>query len=420
MTDAVTELIERFAAISPTSGDEGVSRLAYTDLEREAHAVFAEHMRRLGLRVWTEASGNTIAELEGTEDLAALGTGSHLDSVPNGGRFDGIAGVVAAMLTAEQIVESGTRPRHPLRFVVFAAEEGARFGQACTGSRVAAGLSTAADLAEIVDADGLALLDAMRSVGLDVDALDDARWQPQEWRAFIELHIEQGSVLATAGDRIGAVTVISGSSRFAIDLDGRAAHTGGTPMHLRLDASTAAAEIVLAAERLANDDRHRGTRITVGRIDVSPGSITTIPGHARLFVDVRDIDAARQRETADELLAIAHGIAARRGIGFAAERLGDASPAFLPSGIRNVIVEAARARGLDYRVMPSGASHDTQMISRVCAAGMIFVPSQNHGVSHAPEELTIAEDIATGQRVLLDALRSLDAQDGDADAQADR
>jgi hydantoinase/carbamoylase family amidase len=407
----VQALIEGFAALSEPNSEPGVTRLCYTALERDAHRVFSSHMRSLGLSVHTDAAGNTIAERPGTEaGLPALGTGSHLDSVPHAGAFDGIAGVVAGMEIARQLVEHDITHRHPIRFVAFAAEEGARFGQACTGSRIVAGMTTAEDTTRFADKNGTTLAEAMREVGLDPDRIDEARWSSADWAAFVELHIEQGAVLDSLGVQIGVVDLISGSTRLRIDLHGRAAHTGGTPMHLRRDALVAAAEVVLAAETLANDDRHRGTRITVGRLDVEPGSITTIPGECSLHLDIRDVDSARQRATADELLATARAIAAARGIGIDVRLLADTSPVVLSRRIRTAITDAAAAHGLPYRVMPSGASHDSQTISRVCPVGMVFVPSLNHGVSHSPDELTTFTDLATGTDVLLDALLRLDHQ----------
>lgn len=406
--ERVGELIAAFAALSEPGSGPGVTRLAYTPLERAAHEVFVEHVSALGMTVRTDAAGNTIAELAGAEDgLPALGTGSHLDSVPQAGRYDGIVGVVGAMLAAEEIA-AGEPLRHPLRLVVFAGEEGARFGQACSGSRMAAGLLPRHRLDELVDGSGTSLAEAMVGVGLDPDAAAEAAWAPEEWAAFYELHIEQGAVLDTVGVPIGLVDTISGSTRLGMELTGRAAHTGGTPMHLRVDALTAAAEIVLAAEEIASDPFHRGTRMTVGRLDVGPNSITTIPGRVDLAVDVRDVDDERQRDAADDLVARARRIAGDRGVGLTVRPLGDVSPVLLPSRLRDVAAGVSTDLGLDYRVMPSGASHDAQLVNHVCPAGMIFVPSLNHGISHAPEELSTDADIARGTDVLVGTLRALD------------
>ncbi|MGO2941774.1 MULTISPECIES: Zn-dependent hydrolase [Brevibacterium] len=404
----VDELLNRFARLTETGHGPGVTRLAYTRLEREAHEVFTEFMTDLGLTVWTDQAGNTIAELAGRRPGPAIGTGSHLDSVPNAGAYDGIAGVIAAMVAAWQLAEQETFD-HPLRFVAFAAEEGARFGQACTGSRLAAGLTESADLDHLHDAAGTSMADAFREVGLDPEAADEARWSADDWAGFVELHIEQGSVLTDTNTQIGVVDTISGSTRLHVEFRGRASHTGGTPMHLRADALAAAAELITAGETLATDPRHRGTRITVGTIEVEPGSMTTIPGLCRLDVDIRDTDDRRQRETALELIGRAERLAAERGVDSDVQVVADASPAILPLSIQRQLTSAAHEVGCSYRVMPSGASHDTQMISHVCPVGMLFVPSQNHGISHAPEELTHTTDIVRGIDVLIAGLRRLDS-----------
>lgn len=404
--ERLTGHLERFARLSEPG--DGVTRLAYSPLEREAHAVFAEYMSGLGLAVRTDAAGNTVAESPGAlPGVPAIGTGSHLDSVPFGGRFDGIVGVVAAMEVAQVVHELGLYRRLPWRFVAFAAEEGARFGQACNGSRMAAGLTTSADLHGIHDADGVTLAAAMAAVGLEPDGVDQDRWKPQEWLAFLELHIEQGQVLEHHGASVGVVDAISGSTRLEVVVTGQASHTGGTPMSLRRDALAAAAECALAVERLVSDWAHHGTRATVGRLDVSPGSITTIPGRVVFTVDVRDVDGARQRETAASLLDQFSQIAERRGVAISAEVIGDTSPVILPSWLVGHTVEAAEGLDVSPRVLASGASHDTQQVNHVTAGGMIFVPSRD-GVSHAPAEWTSPQDVALGTQVLLAAMLRLD------------
>lgn len=401
--------LAQFAAITKPDSGPGVTRLAYTPLERQAHAVFADYMAGQGLQVWTDAAGNTIAHRPGTDEtLPAIGTGSHLDSVIQAGSYDGIAGVVASMEIAELLQRHEIPHRHPFRFVVFAAEEGARFGQACTGSRIAGGLTSAADLDSLVDSDGVSIAEAMRAVDIDPTMVEQARWRTEDWRAFIELHIEQGSVLDATGIPIGVVDRISGSTRFALRFQGRASHSGGTPMNLRADALAAAAQVICAGEALANDARHYGTRITIGKLDVFPGSLTTIPGECRAYVDVRDVDSERQRQTAEELVHIAHNICAPREVEVTALPMADSSPVALPTWLRDVLITSCANSALDYRVMPSGASHDTQMISGTVPAGMLFVPSRNHGVSHCPEEHTDVEDLAIGTDVLAATLLALD------------
>lgn len=398
--------IVRYAAL--TEDGPGITRLGYSALERDAHELFAAEMSDLGLEVHTDTAGNTIAELAGLErGRPALGTGSHLDSVPNGGRFDGIAGVCAAMEVARAVVASEWRPKHPWRFVAFATEEGARFGQACNGSRAAAGLVSSAELTAFTDGNGVTMADAMSAVGLHPTRIHESRWRGEDWLAFVELHIEQGTVLEGSGTPIGVVDAISGSTRLLVRVHGVASHTGGTPMHQRHDALAAASECVLACERIANDATHHGTRVTVGRLEVQPGSITTIPGEVSFSIDIRDFDSERQRRTAQALDVQFREISAARGVAIRTSVIGDTSPVFLPVEIVDRIVSAARDRGLAYRLLPSGASHDSQQISRVTPTGMIFVPSIS-GLSHVPEETTDFGDIALGTQVLLDTLTALD------------
>ncbi|MDZ7931741.1 MAG: Zn-dependent hydrolase [Rhodococcus sp. (in: high G+C Gram-positive bacteria)] len=407
----IGDWISTFSSITETPVEAGVTRLGYSVLERTAHTEFTDFMRGLGLTVWTDAAGNTIAEKPGSEpNCGFIGTGSHLDSVPLGGRFDGTAGVVIAMATAETIVRAGVQHRHTLRFVAFACEEGARFGRACIGSRIVAGLTRSEDLGSLVDADGVSASAAMRAVGIDPSRVDEARWVSGDWAAFVEVHIEQGSVLAVEDVPVGIVDVISGSTRLSITLTGTAAHTGGTPMRLRRDALCAAAEVVLFVEQLASDDQHDGTRITVGKLDVLPGSITTIPGQCTLAIDIRDVDGARQRAVSETVLARAAEIAQRRGIGYESRQLADASPEQLSPKIQAAIAASCEDEQIRYRFMASGASHDTQMVSGICPAGMIFVPSRNGGVSHAPGEFTEVEDLVRGADLLASVLLRLDAE----------
>lgn len=393
-------------------GSVGVSRLAYSPLEREAHSWFRRELEALGLTVRVDAAGNTIGELAPTVadgGPAGIGTGSHLDSVPQGGRFDGIAGVVAGVEVARLATASDAPRRRPWRIVAFAAEEGARFGQACNGSRMIAGKTTSEDLRNLTDKDGVTMYDAMAAVGLEPDRLERDLWKPDDWAAFVELHVEQGTVLERNAEAVGVVDVISGSTRLLVTVSGVASHSGGTPMRDRHDALSAAAECVLAGETIANDHAHHGTRVTIGRFDVLPGSITTIPGQVIFSVDVRDTDSDRQRATAQSIADAFAIICARRDTSIELRLLADTSPVHLDRDLVDLITSSVRAVNPSVRVVTSGASHDSQQLIGVVPVGMIFVPSR-HGLSHVPEEFTEPDQLAHGVDALLAVMRRLDAR----------
>lgn len=401
---AIGERLAALAAISSGSGP-GITRLAYTPEERSAHALVGSWWRALGASVRIDAAGNTIAELPGTAGGGrALGTGSHLDTVVDGGAYDGAAGVVAATELLRIFAE---RPlRHPLRCVAFAGEEAARFGRSCIGSSLATGALGTDDLLTLVDADGCDLATAMSDVDLPATAAAGFQWDMAEWLAFLELHVEQGGELERRGLGVGVVDVVSGSVRLELQIRGVATHSGGAPMGHRSDALTAAAEVILLAERLATA-RSEETRATVGTLDVHPGGITTIPGYVRALVDIRDTDCARQTALSDAILAGAAEICRRRGVALTPAVLGETPPVALSPVVRAALTEAIDACALTGTTIASGAGHDAQVLALAMPAGMLFVPSRR-GLSHVAEESSDPKAIAVGVDVCARALLRLD------------
>jgi allantoate deiminase len=386
----------------------GVTRLCFTQEERRAHRQAAGWARDLGLEVRTDAVGNTLATRRGRRPGApAIAVGSHLDSVPHGGNFDGTVGVAAAIELVRMLDQAGIDTDHPLCVAAFAGEEGARFGEPCIGSKAAVGALQERDLARLRDARGVTLAEAMRGVDLDPAGMASARWGARAVGAYLELHIEQARILETEGQSIGLVDVVSGSTRLRGEVVGRADHSGGTPMDLRRDAMAAAAEIVLAVEALARDPRHRGTRATVGRLDVYPNSTTTIPGRVVFTVDVRDVDSDRQRAAASEILNSAHRICEKRGTGLEVELMADTSPAVLPMWLRDLMGRTCDELGVSFRIMSSGAGHDAGILARMVPSGLIFIPCRE-GLSHVPEEWTSVADICRGVEVLYHVVLRLD------------
>lgn len=391
--------IDAVVAISMES-DGGCSRLAFTLAEREAHGYFAAEARQLGMSVQVDAIGNSFAWLgEGKEP--ALAVGSHLDTVPRGGRFDGLAGVAASLEVARLLVEA-TGGDHPgFCAIAFAAEEGARFGVPCIGSRVATGALLAGNLMTIKDGDGISIFDAALAVGLKPAVAGDEVLRTNALRGYIELHIEQGAVLESRGKVIGLVDTVAGSTRLLVRFHGRADHSGATPMSLRRDALAAAGELVVEVERAA---KLRPTSVaTVGRLDVMPNSLTTVPGEATLAIDIRDVDTERQRALADAVLDGAIRIGQRRMLGLSAELLSDQSPTMLHKPLRERLASAVNDLGTQFAVLASGAMHDAAFMARRVPSALVFVPSRN-GISHSPDEHTEIADIARGCEVIATAI----------------
>lgn len=383
----------------------GFSRLAFSPEEREAHALFRCVLEGFGLGTSTDAVGNSYGELAGSEELPALMTGSHLDTVYQGGNFDGAVGVAAAVEVARILARDGG-VRRPLRVVAFVAEEGARFGAPCIGSRLVTGAYGADTLEALTDRDEISASAAAEAVGLRPREAASARWDFAEVECFVEVHIEQGRVLEARERPIGIVNSIGGSTRIELVFSGRADHSGATPMWLRSDALAAASEFVLAVERRAR--AHATTVATVGRLDVEPNSMTTVPGRVLLQLDVRDVDSERQRDLAEDLLDDAVRIAGGREMTVAARRLSDQSPVVLHGTMQAALAGAATRRGTPFISLPSGASHDAAHLAKHVPTGMVFVPCRD-GVSHSPAEHAEPARIAEAVDVVVDAFRSIDA-----------
>lgn len=383
----------------------GWSRMAFSQAERDAHQLFKRWLADYGLQAQTDAVGNTVATLPGGEDAAALVTGSHLDTVYQGGNYDGAVGIAAAVELARLFADDGGL-RRPLRVVAFAGEEGARFGTPCIGSRLMTGVFGADDLRAMVDRDGVTAYDAAESVGLQPGDARAARCDFADVSCFVEVHIEQGRVLEARQRQIGIVHSIGGSTRVELAFDGRADHSGATPMWLRRDALVAASEFVLGVDRRAR--MHATTVATVGRLDVEPNSLTTVPGRVVLGLDVRDIDSERQRDLAEALLDDAVRIAAGRDITVTARRLSDQSPVALHGTVQSVLAGSASRLHLPFITLASGASHDAAHLAAHVPTGMVFVPCRE-GISHAPVERADPAHIAQAVDLLADAFRAIDA-----------
>jgi hydantoinase/carbamoylase family amidase len=379
----------------------GISRFAWTPELAEVTAWVAEELQRLGLEVETDAAGNLIGKWPAPAGPAVM-SASHLDTVPQGGAFDGALGVYAAVEAVRILRGEGFVPARPIWIGAFMDEEGTRFGTALFGSRAFCGTDLSGALAS-VDADGVTLRDAMAARGLNADRIGEANRVAQVGD-YVELHIEQGPVLHSRGERLGLVESIVGVLGLRVTLEGQTNHAGSTPTDMRHDALVGGARVVLAVR--AETERRADLRGTVGTISVTPGGRNVIPGRCEFTVDLRPstpegFPGLEQwlRDVVD-LTATEEGLTATVECDYAVE------PTVMDPTIGAAIAAAAADEGVKPLRMVSGGGHDAMMVARHARAGMLFVPSRD-GISHSPAEWTDTEDCELGARVLAGTLRRL-------------
>lgn len=401
----IAEDLEALAAI--TEPGRPYTRRAFTPLFLQGRQYLERRFREAGLETAVDAAGNLVGRRAGARPgRGVIMLGSHSDTVPDGGRFDGVAGVVAALEVARALNDRGVTLDHDLEVVDFLAEEVSVFGVSCIGSRGMVGLQPAEWLSRRSGERTLA--EAIAEVGGD-PARPAVR---DDIAAFLELHIEQGPVLETAGLDIGVVTAIAGISRIEIMINGQADHAGTTPMRLRKDALTAAADLVLTVQRLARELAEEPSHFaaTVGEFAIEPNAANVVPSHARLLLDVRAERRADFEAFSTRLNAAVTELAARTGVAIETPRLVSDNPAApMDAGVMDVLDGICAGFEVGHRRMASGAGHDAAFLSRISRAGMVFVPCKE-GRSHASEEWADTADIALGTAVLVEAVQRLDKQ----------
>ena len=393
--------LDQLAALSERPGL--LVRRCLTPEHARANALVGEWMRAGGMQVRTDAIGNVIGRYEGdAPDLPALLIGSHLDTVVDAGRYDGMLGVVSAIACVADLHARKTRLPFAIEIVGFADEEGTRFGATLLGSRAIAGTFDLSVL-DRTDADGITLAEAMRRFDLDPARIGEVARRPEEFLGYVELHIEQGPVLEAEGLAVGCVTAISGATRLTVEIKGMAGHAGTVPMAGRHDALAAAAECVLAVEaRAAAEPELVGT---VGRIEAGPGAVNVVPGEARFTVDLRAPADERRQAALTDLLEGFDAIARRRGVALKAAKTHDAASMPCAPWLADQVRDAIESEGLGLRSLPSGAGHDGMAIGNLTDIAMIFVRCQG-GISHNPAEAITAEDAEAGARVLARLIRN--------------
>jgi len=385
------------------------TRRSFTALFLEGRAWLEQRFIEAGLTARIDTAGNLIGRLEGRNpSLGVIAIGSHSDTVPSGGRFDGIAGVATGLEIVRALRDAGARLEHTIEIVDFLAEEPSEYGLSCVGSRGMTGLLDA----RMLDMTGPAsesLRDALRRVGGDPDHLDQAR--RNDIRAFLELHIEQGIVLESQSLDVGIVTSIVGIRRIEVVFQGEADHAGTTPFGLRHDALVAAAATVTSVRQVAEGLAAEGEDYfvaTVGILTVEPSASNIVPGRARLIIDARTTNLALTQRFVEAIdrESLAHAAAARVARA-TFETLSDGAPAACDPALRSALRKGAHDLGLGESDLPSGAGHDAAFMSRICPSAMVFVPCRA-GKSHAPEEWADREAIAAGAAVIYQAVKALD------------
>jgi N-carbamoyl-L-amino-acid hydrolase len=379
----------------------GVTRLAYTEPDRQARASIMEWMRAAGLDARIDLAGNVIGRRAGSDaSLRPLVFGSHVDSVPEGGNYDGNLGSLAAIEVAQVLAEQRVTLRHPMEVVVWANEEGGLYG-----SRAVSGQLTSAELAN-VSRSGKTIRDGIRFLGGDPDRLDEVRRQRGAIAGYFELHIEQGGTLEATHTSIGIVEGIVGIRQWEVTVTGFANHAGTTPMDRRQDALLATARFVEMVNRVVRGEPGRQVG-TVGRIQAFPGAPNVIPGQVICSLELRDLDEAKITRLHERILSEAKAIGEATGTTFAYKPLHTNVAAPSDSRMRTLVADSAGALSLSMRAMPSGAGHDAQAMAQLGPMGMIFIPSIG-GISHSPKEYSTPEDIVRGADVLLGAVTAFD------------
>ncbi len=398
--DRLRSRLTELAAIGRTP-EGGVTRLSYLAEHREAVRLVSRWMSEAGAEVGLDPWGNLFGLIPGgMGDLSPLATGSHLDTVPNGGIFDGALGVLAAVEMAAAFWEAKVTLRHPLLLLAFAEEEGVSFGVGCLGSLGLVGRAPAPDT--LRDAHHVPVAERLRAFDPGIPRRDS----PARIHAYLELHIEQGPILATQGVPLAAVEAITGIARAVFVFLGEANHAGTTPMNDRRDALWGAADLVVGVRDLAREARGRAVG-TVGRCTVLPGAPNVIPGRVEATVELRSADAALLEALRTRVDALGRASAARHGLTLEIGVWHTEPPVPLSRALQEQITAAARDLGLPIVTMPSWAGHDAKILTTLAPTGMIFVPSAG-GVSHSPREHTTWEHAAQGAQVLLRAVERLD------------
>lgn len=404
-------LVKDFDAMAQlTAPGEGINRLAFTDADWKGRQYIIDCMTDVGLSVEIDDFGNVIGYKIGKKpDLPVVMVGSHTDSVPNGGNYDGVVGVLSAIEVIRSMIDDGYEHDHTIAVVSFMCEESGRFGNATLGSKAMRGELTLQDLHHLVDKQGISLYEALKGRNLNPDGIETMAYK-RPVKSFTEIHIEQGKVLEHEQKTIGIVTGIAAPERFYVTIRGNADHSGATPMNLRHDALCGASKIILGIEEIASMQEEPPVVGTVGVVEVTPGAMNVIPGAVKLGVDIRSISEVARNSVVTLVKEFIDITAEKRGLSYTIETIAQDHPVEMHPAMIREIEEAVKFVGVEYMTMPSGAGHDAMHWAEAVPTGMIFIPCRD-GISHNPAEFTEMDDIVTGAEVLDKVLRKLSLEE---------
>jgi N-carbamoyl-L-amino-acid hydrolase len=405
---SIDGLIDELMTLATISEAEPpvVTRVVFSAADLRARADVKGLCAEAGLTIHEDAIGNTFARWEGTApELAPVGTGSHIDAIPNAGLYDGCVGVLGGLEAIRVLQRLGFRPRRSIELVIFTAEEPTRFGIGCLGSRMMGGVLSPTDALKLRDKEGRGLEELRLQAGF-MGSLESVALPQGRFHQFVELHIEQGPTLEAEGIDVGLVTHIAAPASLRVVVEGEGGHAGAKLMPGRKDALAAAAELILALEATAKGTGTIDTVATVGICEVFPGAVNSIPSRVRLETDIRDTDSARRDGVIDALMKACAETSQRRGISITTELVNADPPAICDAAILDALEESAKAAGKSYKRMVSRAYHDSLFMARIAPAAMLFIPCRG-GVSHRPDEYASPEWIGAGVHVLARTLAHL-------------
>ncbi|MCT4477196.1 Zn-dependent hydrolase [Peribacillus frigoritolerans] len=402
LSERIEKQISDLGEFTSTPG-EGTTRLTYSKEDLLTRNYIKNKMMDYGLTVQEDGFGNIFGKLEGTlKDAPSVLLGSHFDSVPNGGAYDGPAGVIVALEVAALFSENQLTPKYPLEIVALIEEEGARFGGGLMGSRGIVGTLSEESFKNLKDKDGITTIESMSKVGLDFSL--PKRRNPNSIKAFLELHIEQGPILEEKNIPIGVVEAIVGLTQFEVTIEGKAGHAGTTPMDRRTDALVAAAQIISQLPSFAIEEGE-GTVITTGRLDVLPNGANVIPNKVVFSVDIRSSKEEHINNVIRRMKELIESYQVQ-GIHTTAEQLLYMPPKILSNEIKDLLKNKSSDLEIPYCSIDSGAGHDAMVFSDVTEVGMLFVPSKA-GLSHCPEEWSDARHLANGVQIFYEVAKCL-------------